>query len=904
MPSPLTLRRPVRRDSERFRSFRLAILLAATAIGSAPLSAQASCDAWQSGYGAPGPDRPFSDFQVFDDGSGPALYACGPFRSIGDQRAQGVVRWDGARWRQVGRGLVDVTTLTEFDDGSGARLVAGGRFTTANGSIADFVAKWEGQTWVPLAGLASGVSPSFVSDLAAFDDGGGPALYAAVRGLVAGGAATRLARWRGGAWSDVDDGISNAAQTYSLAVYDSGSGPRLYAGIGSTDAMLVRWNGASWVNVAPSLANGLVSSLVVFAGGLFVAHWSSGFPGTDLARFDGSTIAPVVPGIDPIFGAQRTIDGMAVVDLGTGPRLAVAGQLRGAGGVVSHGLVAYDGTSWHGVGPPRGILWQSGRIALASFDDGSGPALFASGASNKFAGTTSAWAARLQNGAWRAFARGGGLTFVPNFTGTDRPTRIGTAEFGGATHLVASGPILSAGASAARGLAVLDESGWTGLLGPTPTWRMFAAFTSHDFGAGPELVAGGDLEIDGSIARWSGSDWIGIGSPTGWDVRSLASLPTLAGPQLFAGMSNGLSRLEGGAWVSAVAGLSGTARVDALCVHDDGGGAQLYAAGDFTATSAAGSLRGVGRWRDTHWEPVGVGSLLSASGVALDLVEIDLGTGPDLYLLGILNTTSGPGFLARWNGNAWSVIHTPGIVTGVAALRDGVGARLVIAVESETLPHVRILQDVGGTWVEIGIVDGLGPALATHDSDADGVPELFAAGSFRGIDGVPSSEVARFSPCGTTAEIECAGDGSATACPCGNSGGSGRGCASSMHANGASLVTHGLASLTMDTLTLDAEALTGTFALFAQGTAVAGGTGVPFQDGLLCAGGVVTRLGSASITNDGASFPSAGARLSQLGAVTQPGQTRIYQTIYRNQASFCTSGAANTTNGLRVAWSR
>jgi len=35
---------------------------------------------------------------VFDDGTGPALYVGGDFKSIGGVEAYGVGRWDGQRW--------------------------------------------------------------------------------------------------------------------------------------------------------------------------------------------------------------------------------------------------------------------------------------------------------------------------------------------------------------------------------------------------------------------------------------------------------------------------------------------------------------------------------------------------------------------------------------------------------------------------------------------------------------------------------------------------------------------------------------------------------------------------------------------------------------------------------------
>ena len=60
--------------------------------------------------------------------------------------------------------------------------------------------------------------------------------------------------------------------------------------------------------------------------------------------------------------------------------------------------------------------------------------------------------------------------------------------------------------------------------------------------------------------------------------------------------------------------------------------------------------------------------------------------------------------------------------------------------------------------------------------------------------------------------------------------------------------------------------------------------------------GVRTNIGGASVF-PGPSSPS----LSVLGLVSTPGE-RIYQTWYRDTASFCAPADYNLTNGLRVLW--
>ena len=88
------------------------------AFGSAAPSAfaQTPCDGWDDVFAAPGPDATIQAWTVFDDGSGPALYAAGSFESIGAQRIRGVARWSGTSWAPLGDGLPGARCLAVYDD--------------------------------------------------------------------------------------------------------------------------------------------------------------------------------------------------------------------------------------------------------------------------------------------------------------------------------------------------------------------------------------------------------------------------------------------------------------------------------------------------------------------------------------------------------------------------------------------------------------------------------------------------------------------------------------------------------------------------------------------------------------------------------------------------------------------
>jgi hypothetical protein len=149
----------------------------------------------------------------------------------------------------------------------------------------------------------------------------------------------------------------------------------------------------------------------------------------------------------------------------------------------------------------------------------------------------------------------------------------------------------------------------------------------------------------------------------------------------------------------------------------------------------------------------------------------------------------------------------------------------------------------------------------------------------------------------------CSGDGTATACPCGNVGTAGNGCASSINTAGASLGAAGTASLAADTVVLTGSGMPNSNALYFQGTIRQNtGLGNAFGDGLRCAGGTIIRLGTKTNVAGTSSYPTAGNQsVSVRGAVTVPG-TRTYQAWYRNAAAFCTPSTFNLSNGYEIVW--
>jgi len=155
------------------------------------------------------------------------------------------------------------------------------------------------------------------------------------------------------------------------------------------------------------------------------------------------------------------------------------------------------------------------------------------------------------------------------------------------------------------------------------------------------------------------------------------------------------------------------------------------------------------------------------------------------------------------------------------------------------------------------------------------------------------------SACSTPPVAYCFGDGTGTACPCGNAGAAGNGCASSVNPNGGNLSSSGVASISADTLILLGSGMASSSVLYFQGTSQ---ISTVFGDGLRCAGGTVIRLGTKTNVAGASQYPELGDLSVSVRGSNVAGNVRNYQAWYRNAAAFCTASTFNLTNGLNLTW--
>ena len=863
----------------------------------------------------------------FDDGAGPELYAAGNFTMASGVPASGLVRWNGSAFEALAaQPNSGVRALRVWDDGTGPALYAGGSFTSIGATTAHRLAKYRGGIW---SQVGSGIDNGGVSVFDVFDDGSGPALYVGGQFTSIGGQyQPGLTRWNGSAFTFVP-GVQGGFGVSALAHYDDGSGPALYAGGEFTAAggvlahSIARWNGITWsaVGSMPVQTTLIVSALtvhaassgtVLVAGGVFQPV--SGNPSRNVAAWNGTAWSTLGDGLDDPLTYSPDVFALASIDMGDGqgPSLYAGGQFTRMGTVPIGAFVRWNGSTWGNAG--MGIPVPAVRSLLPVVDS-SGPRLLVGGSFPRV-GSTGADLGAGAGGA--AVLAGGTLSALEPGSVLAGPSVRSLVYFDDG-----SGPALYVSAFFQGQTTFFDEHicrfdgvNWSVLIGCTLNSRAMAPF---DDGTGAKLHALCSGLPPVVMSRWNGVTWEAVSSGTGTQVTTpypevMVEFDDGSGPALYLGGQfttsdqgvRSVMRWKNGTWTT-VGTMTGY--VKCLVVHDDGTGPALYAGGYMTPSAIV-------KWSGTSWSPLGTG-IDAPNAQVLALASFDDGDGPALFVGGSFPSAGGVPAqnIARWKGGAWSAL--PGgvaynhVVTTMTVHDDGRGNGPALIVGGRTdspgLPSTTTLESFDGTsWTALRTFSYPGyyaevTALTTSSGGAS--RDLFVGGAFR--TGPTYVGLARLSGCGETGETICFGDGSATACPCGNASNPGdrSGCLNSLGAAG-TLRARGEPSLAQDTLVLEGSHMPDAPVLYYQGLGVSfGGLGVVSGDGVRCAAGPFVRLGTQINAAGASNFPTSGqASISVRGSVVNSG-SRVYQAWYRDTApSFCTADFHNVTNAVRIVW--
>lgn len=666
---------------------------------------------WDPQFGVPGPGG--NNLAVVSHND--RLYASG----LATTTNVALMLWDGAQW----------TTNSQFYGTSGSTAVydlafmgdtlyAAGSFTNVNGVSANGLAKWDGTNWSDIG--FKGTAYSLAVD--------GTDLYVggSFKTNLAGLALTNVAHWDGADWSALGNGLgsTNLSIVYSVVA----SNGVVYAGGYFTNSgntimtNVARWNGSSWNAMGPGLSTIVYSFALngtdVYAAGSSVSHWDGVTWSTLGSSFNGSVQNLAMFGNLLCAGGSFTSvgttsaahfavwNGSAWVAAGTGvslnvfkmfptaTKLYVTGNFALAGGIEANGLAAWDGTNWSAIGTDGRSYGLSSQVNAIAND---GTNLYVGGLFSGAGNVPASYVARWDGTNWHALGSGigpaGGVTIVNAIAVTNNDVYVG-------------GYFSSAGGVFALSVARWDGTNWNAvgthgkmvyslLLRPEGlyaagtdyngtsygsaffdrwdgnTWQAGAQYNQNDTftqfflndSVGMDAMAslGNDIYVGGhfnitwhdptltyftncpNIMRFDGTYGRIVGTGLSSNVVAMCVKDSnlyVSGPFTNAGgvTANGFAMWDGNQWSSVGGGIVGRGAINAMTVM----GTNLYVAGSFTNLGGVAVTR-IAKWDGNTWSPLGSG--VSASPLALSPL------GSDLYAGGALRIAGGKSsmFLAHWN---------------------------------------------------------------------------------------------------------------------------------------------------------------------------------------------------------------------------------------------------------------
>ncbi|MBI5765222.1 MAG: immunoglobulin domain-containing protein [Planctomycetes bacterium] len=494
------------------------------------------------------------------DGDRRRLVAGGEFTEAGGLPAIRVASWDGGNWQAMGLGLGDpsyslqsVRGFIEHDDGLCHRLVACGQFYRVRDTYSvDSVAVWDGTDWDRLFdqkkrnGLGSSYSGNVMQCLAVMDpDGSGPLPTS----LYAGGyleyfyspadpdrPISGITKWTKEGWVALDDGVQfggfyGVNVRAMLPMDDDGAGPdptRLYvAGAFAQAGQVAAANVAQWDDTSQQWqalgvgVNEMARALCEWDRGdgsaLYVGGHFTTAGGSDAAYI--ASWNPRTHMWSPLDSEMNgQVNAIASFDDGSGPALYVGGRFSKAGGFECNGIARWDGITWSPVGGGVGGTYPF-VYCLKVYDDGAGPALYAGGMFSSAGGIPASFVAKWDGSKWSAV--GGGIAghYSSNSAGVFSLTDF---DDGDGPALIAHGSFLAADGKPAKCLAKWNGKSWSevggGLtaLSPSESLSYTRGLISFDDGTGPSLWVAGQFRDAGNQR----SDNIAVYQPAGPTIEA------------------------------------------------------------------------------------------------------------------------------------------------------------------------------------------------------------------------------------------------------------------------------------------------------------------------------------------------------------------------------------------------
>lgn len=648
----------MRRICVLFRSFLL--FLAITGLWSVPAAATPAevissqlqsplppgYDGWDSVFTAYEFDGPVKAMLATDHG----LYIAGGFTQAGPVVANSIVLMDSNGFHTLGAGITGYVNALAYENGS---LYVGGSFTQAGGLSTSNLARWDGSQWHVLGKRVYGE----VFALAIKDN----LLYAGGEfSATQDGQAANIAAWDGVRWSPLGAGLSGDPSTYEPSLVSSICflGGLMYVG-GDFDLSgskllnnIAAWNGLEWIELAGGVTNpgayAAVNNLLchdgrVYAAGFFSqagaiatnggAYWDGLWHAMDAGS--GLTALSAAPDGNIYAGGY----GQSMVWSSSGwQSLGDTHALDRINTLTWFGDLLYAGTDAF----PYGFAWKDEWLKLGNGLNGDVYAItvhndeiYVSGGFTQAGTAPARRVARWDGSRWHALA--GGLTEIdPAYS-----ANIEVLESING-NLYAAGWFTRAGDQPAKYIAYWEGNAWHAVGSNLETPPRALAYHQGTLYAAGFLLLG-----DSNFARWNGSTWEALPSPTGL----IACLEILNG-ELYAGTEwSGVLRWNGSDW--DIVGPELTGYIPTLAAWGD----TIYAGGmdlrlNFT------SINSIAYWDGVSWHSlensIGPGSLMGPE------VKSLVYTGEYLYAGGYFNQVAGLPIwnIARWDGMSWEALGT------------------------------------------------------------------------------------------------------------------------------------------------------------------------------------------------------------------------------------------------------
>ena len=386
-----------------------------------------------------------------------------------------------------------------------------------------------------------------------------------------------------------------------------------------------------------------------------------------------------VPGAGLTAAVGSDVWAVETYDDGTGPALYAGGGMDVIGTEQGRGIFRWDGQSWSSIG----TIPLSQTIYCMAVWDGK---LVVGGTFTEIDGAPVNRVATWDGTSWGPLGSGIGASYV---------WEVG--EYQG--DLIVTGTFSQAGGMSASGIARWDGTAWHPLgLGIAGVGYALTTFEGELIVGGTFASAGGTSAIN--VARWNGSSWSSLGAGVTSTVYALEVFDTDgAGPEAPRLISGGvfcnpcnsqLVEWNGTTWSSfaGAAGGPGTVIVNALGVWGD----DLVVGGNFETVGAGAAAARIALWNPgTGWSSLGAGlnPSFQTSVRVWDVAVFDteLVVAGDFYNDGVRAMRG----IARWTGSGWQAF-----APGLGGVAD---------------PHVYALTPYGGGVAVGGKFTSVGDAV-------------------------------------------------------------------------------------------------------------------------------------------------------------------------------------------------